>query len=673
MRVLASPRLRLQGGAGQPRVPEVADPARVQVVRREDHPGLRAGDHGHRRPQRLRQVQRGRRGRLGAGRAGAQVAARRQDGGRHLRRHGQPRRPRPGRGRPHHRQLRRAAAHRVHRGDRHPAAVPLRARASTPSTAPPAGCSTSRSCCPTPGSAASCTPSSARTASRTSSRAGPRTAGRPSRRRPASTSTAAARRRRCASWPAWSSTWSGCPTWSASCAASSSRSSSRPRPRPGRPRSRPSCARSASPCGPGSWPGSASGRRRWTPRRPPSPPGWPSWSSATTPRRQTERRFQAELAELEPRGRPGRRGRAPPGHRARAPPGHGGPGRGPGPPPGRGAGRGAGRPLGGRPGAGGRRGRRGAGPGRGRAGRHHRHRDRGRGRPRPGPGRPGRLRPGRRQGRAGPGRRPQARGPAGQRGRRAGADDRADGGRVRPAARPGGRPRAAPRPRPPPRSTSSGPSGPSWRASRRPGTPTGARPTRQRDQRAAAARRLVADERRVEAERAAARARREAFEATARAAGGDALAFLEGAGRDGVLGPLAPALSVTPGYEAAVAAALGPDADAIVVAGPAVATGGARLLRDASSGRAILLHPPATAGPALGPPAQPGCGPPNREGSRAGHWGATVSTGEPLLLDRVATAGFAGEVARALLDGVLVADDLDQAGSCWTGIRSGGW
>src|SRR5215207_5625596 len=119
----------------------------------------------------------------------------------------------------------------------------------------------------------------------------------------------------------------------------------------------------------------------------------------------------------------------------------------------------------------------------------------------------------------------------------------------------------------------------------------------QRDQLAAAARHLVASERRVEAERAAARARREAFEATARAAGGDALAFLEGAGRDGVLGPLAPALSVVPGYEAAVAAALGPDADAIVVAGPTVATGSAHLLRDAGSGRAILLHPPDPAGP----------------------------------------------------------------------------
>jgi len=165
-----------------------------------------------------------------------------------------------------------------------------------------------------------------------------------------------------------------------------------------------------------------------------------------------------------------------------------------------------------------------------------------------------------------------------------------------------------------------------------------------RDRQATATRRLAAEERRVEAERAAASARREAFEATARAAGGDALAFLEGAGRDGVLGPLAPALSVEPGYEAAVAAALGADADAIVVAGPEVATGGAALLRDAGSGRAILLHPNA-AGSAPRTPPGPGPG----------------LDGEPLLLDRVTTAGRAGEVARALLAGVLVAADLAEA------------
>jgi chromosome segregation protein len=205
-----------------------------------------------------------------------------------------------------------------------------------------------------------------------------------------------------------------------------------------------------------------------------------------------------------------------------------------------------------------------------------------------------------------------------------------------------------------------------------------------RDQLAATARRLAVEERRAEAERAAARARREAFEQSAHAAGGDALAFLEGAGRDGVLGPLAPALSVTPGYEAAVAAALGPDADAIVVAGPTVATAGARLLRDAGSGRAILLHPveeaegslEARLHPASDPrraaPLAPGVGPRTGGVADPGNGEGALSTGPPsgptrelpevpLLLDRVATNGFAGDVARALLAGVLVADDLDQA------------
>ena len=218
--------------------------------------------------------------------------------------------------------------------------------------------------------------------------------------------------------------------------------------------------------------------------------------------------------------------------------------------------------------------------------------DRGRRLPEPGQGRPGRLRPGRGQGRPGPGGRPQARGPAGQRGRRAGADDRADGGRVRAAARARRPPSRGAGPRPPPRSTGSGPSGPSWTASRRPATPTGARPTSSATSwpppPAAWSPPSAGSRPNGPPPAPAARPSRE----PASAAGGDALAFLEGAGRDGVLGPLAPALSVTPGYEAAVAAALGPDADAIVVAGPAVATGGARLLRDASSGRAILLHPP---------------------------------------------------------------------------------
>ena len=59
------------------------------------------------------QVQRRRRDRLGARRAGREVAARRQDGRRHLRRHGRPPGARPGRGRADDRQHRRRAADRL--------------------------------------------------------------------------------------------------------------------------------------------------------------------------------------------------------------------------------------------------------------------------------------------------------------------------------------------------------------------------------------------------------------------------------------------------------------------------------------------------------------------------------------------------------------------------------
>ena len=193
----------------------------------------------------------------------------------------------------------------------------------------------------------------------------------------------------------------------------------------------------------------------------------------------------------------------------------------------------------------------------------------------------------------------------------------------------------------------------------------------ERDRQAAEVRRLTAEERRLEGERAAARARREAFEATARAAGGGALAALERAGQDGIVGPLAQALSVQAGYEAAVAAALGADADAIVIAAP----DGAHRAADHLHGdkhRAILLHPdPAsTAGTPVDnvrsahpTDARLASGGPPRQGA-TGH--AEAGTGAspdapPLLLDRVRARGAAGEVARALLGGVLLAEDLPAA------------
>ena len=115
-------------GGGEPAgVPEDPHPARLQIVRLRHDPPLRARYHLYRRPQRVGQIQRGQRVLLGHGRAGSQDPARRQDGGRRLRRDRVASPAGPGRGHAHHRQQRRRSAHRVRRGDDQPPAVPVRA------------------------------------------------------------------------------------------------------------------------------------------------------------------------------------------------------------------------------------------------------------------------------------------------------------------------------------------------------------------------------------------------------------------------------------------------------------------------------------------------------------------------------------------------------------------
>ncbi|MEU7132614.1 chromosome segregation protein SMC [Streptomyces sp. NPDC046261] len=57
----------------------------------------------------------------------------------------------------------------------------------------------------------------------------------------------------------------------------------------------------------------------------------------------------------------------------------------------------------------------------------------------------------------------------------------------------------------------------------------------------------------------------------------------------GLLGPAAELLSVTPGYELPVAAALGAAADALAVTGPSAAAEALRLLKKEDAGRAVLL------------------------------------------------------------------------------------
>ncbi|MFG2113001.1 chromosome segregation protein SMC [Streptomyces sp. NPDC048718] len=130
------------------------------------------------------------------------------------------------------------------------------------------------------------------------------------------------------------------------------------------------------------------------------------------------------------------------------------------------------------------------------------------------------------------------------------------------------------------------------------------------------------------------------------------------AGLAGLLGPAAGLLTVTPGHEIPLAAALGAAADALAVTDPATAADALRLLRKQDAGRATLLlaSPDPDSGSDLGPA---GAGSDLAEGSV-----------EPLAIGSVTVLPAAGLVTgpaallsavRALLRDVVVVDDLDQA------------
>ncbi|MER6618406.1 chromosome segregation protein SMC, partial [Streptomyces xantholiticus] len=124
----------------------------------------------------------------------------------------------------------------------------------------------------------------------------------------------------------------------------------------------------------------------------------------------------------------------------------------------------------------------------------------------------------------------------------------------------------------------------------------------------------------AERKRAAVAARREALALGLRRK--DGTGALLGA-RDrlsGLLGPAAELLTVTPGYEVPVAAALGAAADAVAVADPSTAAEAIRLLRKQDAGRAALLLASADPADAEGavPPAAPGRGGPGGTAGGAG-------------------------------------------------------
>ncbi|MFE3072762.1 chromosome segregation protein SMC [Streptomyces sp. NPDC059247] len=118
----------------------------------------------------------------------------------------------------------------------------------------------------------------------------------------------------------------------------------------------------------------------------------------------------------------------------------------------------------------------------------------------------------------------------------------------------------------------------------------------------------------------------------------DGTGTLLSAGLDGLLGPVAELLTVTPGYEVPVAAALGAAADAVAATGPRAAAEALRLLRKQDAGRASLL----LAG-APGPEPVP------------------VPEGRPRAAELVRGPEELLGAVRSLLAGVVVVADLDEA------------
>ncbi|MDF9815917.1 AAA family ATPase [Streptomyces sp. SPB162] len=99
----------------------------------------------------------------------------------------------------------------------------------------------------------------------------------------------------------------------------------------------------------------------------------------------------------------------------------------------------------------------------------------------------------------------------------------------------------------------------------------------------------------AERERAALTARRDALALGLRRKDGTGALLAAGDRLTGLLGPAAELLTVAPGFEIPVAAALGAAADAVAVSGPSAAADALRLLRKDDAGRAALVLADGTA------------------------------------------------------------------------------
>ncbi|MFH8984606.1 chromosome segregation protein SMC [Streptomyces varsoviensis] len=168
----------------------------------------------------------------------------------------------------------------------------------------------------------------------------------------------------------------------------------------------------------------------------------------------------------------------------------------------------------------------------------------------------------------------------------------------------------------------------------------------------------------AERDRAATAARHEALALGLRRKDGTGALLAAGDRLAGLLGPAAELLTVAPGFEVPVAAALGAAADALAVHGPATAADALRLLREQDAGRAALV-----VGGGAGDGAEAG------QESAAGAGGTDVSP-EPGGTETFPEPGGAGPVpavelvraphgllpaVRRLLRDVVVVGSLDDA------------
>ncbi|WP_217198551.1 AAA family ATPase [Streptomyces buecherae] len=145
----------------------------------------------------------------------------------------------------------------------------------------------------------------------------------------------------------------------------------------------------------------------------------------------------------------------------------------------------------------------------------------------------------------------------------------------------------------------------------------------------------------AERKRAATAARHEALALGLRRKDGTGALLGAGDQLGGLLGPVAELLTVAPGYEVPLAAALGAAADAVAVTDPATAANALRLLRKQDAGRAALLL-----GAGTGAPERAASAPERTEGSADAPRGAGAVAGGPAVGAEVGAA--AGEVSGAV-------------------------